>query len=486
MSEQKILKNFLYKSVVDLLKIIIPIITIPYIYRIFSPEIMGKIEFSLSITSYFFIFVGFGVEKYGLREISKVRDNLEERNRIFSELFILVFMSVLLVFLSYLIYIYIIFNNNVLMKKMLLICSLQVLSYFCFVEWVNEALENYQFISLKSILVKVLNLIAIIVVIKKPTDYNKYLFNIGFFIFLNNIISYIYIIYIRKYVKITFKNLKIRQHLFSLLTMVCISNASILYTQLDKVMLGFYSKDIKEVAYYGISQRIMSILVVVVTSLISVSMPKLSYYLGNNSKENYKKLLEGLFPYIYMIIFPVVIGIIIMSDGITFILAGKEYIGAKFTLIIFSIRLLIITTESIISNQILFLHRKEKIIVSFFLLFGIFNCILKIILIHFKLFTSETAILTTSLVEMFLLFTEYYYVKNYLKVNFKIFNKSYLRYLLCSLPFFAIKYIFPKENFNIYIYFIINIITFAFFYLTSLIILKDENILKIKNKIFNK
>ena len=107
MSEQKILKNFLYKSVVDLLKIIIPIITIPYIYRIFSPEIMGKIEFSLSITSYFFIFVGFGVEKYGLREISKVRDNLEERNRIFSELFILVFMSVLLVFLSYLIYIYI-------------------------------------------------------------------------------------------------------------------------------------------------------------------------------------------------------------------------------------------------------------------------------------------------------------------------------------------------------------------------------------------
>ena len=268
--------------------------------------------------------------------------------------------------------------------------------------------------------------------------------------------------------------------------MVCISNASILYTQLDKVMLGFYSTDIKEVAYYGISQRIMSILVVVVTSLISVSMPRLSYYLGNNSIENYKKLLERLFPYIYIIIFPVVIGIIVMSDGITFILAGKEYIGAKFTLIIFSIRLFIITIESIISNQILFLHRKEKIIVSLFLLFGVFNFILKIILIHFKIFTSETAILTTLLVEIFLLFTEYYYVKNYLKINFKIFNKSYLRYLLCSLPFFAIRYIFPKENFNIYIYFIISTIAFAFFYLTSLIILKDENILKIKNRIFNK
>ena len=64
MNGQKILKNFIYKSLIDILKIIIPIITIPYVYRIFSPEIMGKIEFSLSITSYFFIFVGFGVGKY--------------------------------------------------------------------------------------------------------------------------------------------------------------------------------------------------------------------------------------------------------------------------------------------------------------------------------------------------------------------------------------------------------------------------------------
>ena len=112
MNGQKILKNFIYKSLIDILKIIIPIITIPYVYRIFSPEIMGKIEFSLSITSYFFIFVGFGVGKYGLREISKVRDNLDERNKIFSELFIIVFFSVFFSFLFYMIYIYIYFNEE--------------------------------------------------------------------------------------------------------------------------------------------------------------------------------------------------------------------------------------------------------------------------------------------------------------------------------------------------------------------------------------
>ena len=486
MNGQKILKNFIYKSLIDILKIIIPIITIPYVYRIFSPEIMGKIEFSLSITSYFFIFVGFGVGKYGLREISKVRDNLDERNKIFSELFIIVFFSVFFSFLFYMIYIYIYFNDDILMKKMLLICSLQILSYFSFVEWVNEALENYRFISLKGVFVKIFNLVAILVFIKKAEDYNNYLFIIGFFIFLNNIISYIYIIHIHKYAKITFKNLKIKRHLFSLFTIVCISNVSIFYTQLDKIMLGFYSHDIKEVAYYGMSQRIMSILIVVVTSLVSVSMPRLSYYLGNNSKENYKSLLESLFPYIYMLLFPIIIGIIAMSEEITFILAGKEYIAAKLTLIIFSIRLLVITTENIISNQILFLHRKEKIIVTLLLVFGIFNFILKVILIYFKVYTSETAIISTLIVEVFLVIVEYYYTKKYLKINLKIFNVNYLIYLLSSLPFFAIKVLLPKGNFNTYVYFLIIMVSSIFIYLISLIILKDKYILKVLFKLKEK
>lgn len=486
MNEQRILKNFIYKSLVDLLKIIIPIITIPYVYRIFSPEIMGKIEFSLSITSYFFIFVGFGVGKYGLREISKVRDNYDEKNQIFSELFIVVFFSVFFSFLFYYIYICIYFNNDILMKKMLLICSLQILSYFSFVEWVNEALENYRFISLKGVFIKVLNLVAILIFIKKSGDYNNYLFIIGFFIFLNNIISYIYIIYIKKYVKITFKNLKIKRHLFSLFTMVCISNASIFYNQLDKIMLGFYSEDIKQVAYYGMSQRVMSILIVVVTSLVSVSMPRLSYYLGNNFKEDYKKLLESLFPYIYMLIFPIIIGIITMSDEITFILAGKGYAAAKITLIIFSIRLLVITTENIISNQILFLHRKEKIIVSLLLIFGMINFIFKIMLIYFKIYTSETAIISTLAIEILLVIVEYYYIRKYLRITFKIFNKNYLLYLLSSLSFLGIKFLLPKGNLSIYFYFIIIMMISIFTYLISLVILKDKYILKVLFKLKEK
>ena len=92
-----ILKNTIYKILLEILKIIIPIITVSYVYRIFKPEIMGNIEFSQSIANYFAIFAGFGVYTYGLREISYIKNNQKERDKIFSELFFISTISSIIV-----------------------------------------------------------------------------------------------------------------------------------------------------------------------------------------------------------------------------------------------------------------------------------------------------------------------------------------------------------------------------------------------------
>ena len=88
-TNNSIFKNIIYKFSLEILRIFIPIISVPYIYRIFKPEIMGQIEFSQSIVGYFFIFAGFGVYTYGLREISRVRNDEKKRNRLFTELFLI-------------------------------------------------------------------------------------------------------------------------------------------------------------------------------------------------------------------------------------------------------------------------------------------------------------------------------------------------------------------------------------------------------------
>ena len=483
MTTKSIKKNFFFKFFLEILRIIIPIIFIPYVYRIFKPEIMGNIEFAQSISGYFFIFAGFGVYTYGLREISRVRDNKEKKNKIFSELFIISTLSSFIVFIIYIGYVYFKFNNDILLKNMLLFNSIQILAYVFYIEWINEAFENYKFIAQKTMIVKIINVICIFIFIKISGDFYKYLFLINIFILLNNLISFVYI---KKYIKITLKNLELKKYLFSLGIILLISNINILYTQLDKIMLGFYSNNIIEVAYYGIAQKVMSVIMVLIMSIINVTIPRLSYYLGQGNKEEYEKLFNRLFPYICFLLFPMSIGIIILSKEIVYFFGGEKYLGAQIVVITFGIRMVVVTIESILSNQVIFLHKKEKVMAIIIGVCGIFNFLMKYFLIKINNLNSSNAIFTTMIAEILIIILDYWYIKKYLKLNLKIFKLKNLKYLLISLIFFLIKYLLHglKINFIIYSIIIVSLCSIAYFVI--LILLKDKCSLEILDNIRNR
>lgn len=478
-----IIKNFIFKLSLEILRIIIPIISIPYVYRIFKPEIMGNIEFSQSISGYFFIFAGFGVYTYGLREISRIRDNKEKRDKIFSELFFISTLSSLIAFMTYIGFVYFKFSNDTLLKNMLLLNSIQILAYIFYIEWINEAFENYKFIAQKTMIVKIINVLCIFIFIKIAGDFYKYLFLINIFILLNNLISFIYI---KKYIKITLKNLELKKYLFPLGIILLISNINILYTQLDKIMLGFYSNDIKEVAYYGVAQKVMSIIMVLIMSLISVTIPRLSYYLGQNNKVEYEKLFNRLFPYIYFLLFPMAIGIMILSKEIVYFFGGEKYLEAQIVVVIFGIRMIIVTIESILSNQVIFLHRKEKVMAVILGTCGIFNFLMKYFLIKINNFNSSSAIFTTMIAEILIIILDYWYIKKYLKLKLGIFKLENLKYLIISLIFFLIKYLLRNFEINFIIYSLILIIVCLIIYLILLILLKDKCVLEILASIRNR
>ena len=472
--------NFIFKASLEILRIIVPIVLIPYIYRIFEPEIIGNLEFSQSISGYFFIFAGFGVYIYGLREISRVRDNKEKRNKIFSELFFISILSSLIVFIIYIGFIYFKFSSDSLLKNMLLLNSIQILAYIFYIEWINEAFENYKFIAKKTIVIKIINVFCIFAFIKISNDFYKYLFLINIFILFNNLLSFIYI---KKYINITFKNLELKKYIFPLGTILLISNINIFYTQLDIMLLGFYSNSIEEVAYYGIAKKVMAIIMVLIMSLISVTIPRLSYYLGREKKDAYEKLFNKIFPYIYVLLFPMAIGIMILSKEIVYFFGGEKYLGAQSVVIIFGIRMIVVTIESILSNQVIFLHRKEKIMALILGTCGIFNFLMKYFLIKRNNFNSSSAIFTTMIAEILIIILDYQYIKKYLKLNLEIFKLKNLKYLMVSLIFFLIKYLFRNLKINFIIYSIMIVITCSMTYFTLLILLKDKCILEILSNI---
>lgn len=478
-----ILKNTIYKILLEILKIIIPIITVPYVYRIFKPEIMGNIEFSQSIANYFAIFAGFGVYTYGLREISYIKNNQKERDKIFSELFFISTISSIIVSLIYYFYIEFYFTDLVL-KKLLLINLVHLLSYIFYIEWINEAFENYKFISIKTSVIKIINFICIFLFIKKEVDFYKYLFLICFFVFFNNIVSFVYI---KKYIKITLKKIEIKKYLIPLGTILLMSNASVLYTQLDKIFLGFYSKNLEEIAYYGIAQKLLSIVTILSTAATTVSIPRLSFYLGEGKKEEYEKLYDKLLSYMYLLLFPMGIGIMILSREIAVLFGGKEYIAAAPVIFMFGIRFIVGTVQGSISRQILFINRKENIVTYTFLICGIFNLIFKYILLKIGFLNASTAIFTTMIAEIIITILSYIYIKRYMNLKLNIFGMSNLKYLIFSLSFFVIYKIFRNLIGNNILFCMVIVLVCSFVYFSLLLFIKDkiviESLENIKNKI---
>lgn len=163
-------KNFIYHLLSEMVKILSLFITVPYIFRLFSPDTMGEIQYTLSLSGWFALFAGFGIYGYGLRELSRVRDDRQKCNQLFTSLFVISFLASLIAMVAYLFYIYYAVNKSEILRYLLLLNSIQLFAYFFNVEYILEAFEDYQFLSLKSILIKVLNITALVVFIRSTED----------------------------------------------------------------------------------------------------------------------------------------------------------------------------------------------------------------------------------------------------------------------------------------------------------------------------
>lgn len=474
---KSILKNTIYKLLLEILRVIIPIVTIPYVYRIFNPKLMGNVEISQAIITYFSIFAGFGVYTYGLREVSYIREKKEKREKIFTELFLISMISSIIVTVIY--YFYIIFAiRDPVLKKILLINIIQLFSYIFFIEWINEAFEQYKFISLKTVIVKVINFICIIIFVKKETDIYLYIFIVAFFVFFNNLLSYFYI---KKYIKFDFRNIDLKKYLKPLILMIIMTNTTILYTLLDRTFLIKYSKNLEEIAFYGMSYKLLGVLTTVITSAILVSVPRLSFYIGEKREEDYKRLFNNLLSYTAFFLYPVGIGLVILSKEIVLLFGGNNYIGATNIMIFFSIRFIIATIQSIVSRQVLFVHKKEKSLTSIYLICGLLNLIFKIFLIKFNLFNAVSAIITTALAELGILIISIVYIKKIMKLKMKVLKLKDFKYLVVSFFFFIVK-LLPLSN-KIQYRVLEVIFISASLYIIILFLIKDEIIFAILKNI---
>lgn len=469
-------KNTIYKSMLSMVNIVVPLVIGPYIMRLLDVDLYGLYNRVFADFQMFLAFASFGVYTLGVREISKIRNDKEKVSKLFTNLFVISFLSNMLVLIIYLIFSLI--TSTGLAKVLYLVMSIQIIANVFYVEFVNEALENYKFITIKSIIVKIIYFLAILLAVRNPHDIVIYAVIVSLTNFLNNIISFIYA---KHRISFDFSKIQIKKYIKPLIAVLVITNADLLYSQLDRVMLGRYVSGVSVTVYYT-AYYLISTLSAIPYSIINVSIPRLSYLLKNEGKEIYEEKLNNSISSLIFIIVPMCLGVFVLSKEAIILYAGKKYLMAIVPLKIACITRIFISLESVMNNLVMYPNNREDRILKVSLTCGISNLIINYLLVLFKIFSPLTALATTGLVELTIFIIHYTYARKKMNIDVRVFSKKNMTYILLSLLFIPISLIIRSLKLNFYINIIVIVIICSLMYFIVLYIKKDNNLLFILDK----
>lgn len=380
MSSKSLAKNSIFNIFYNLSNLLFPLITSMYVSRVLLPEGVGQVSYAQSIAAYFLTLSALGLPTYGVREMAKLRGNQQEKNKLFSELFSINFISTIVCSIIFFILIFMVdkFRSNLLL---FIYCGIQILLNFMNIDWLYQAEEEYSYIACRSIAVKVISLIAVFVLVKERDDYIYYalissLAAAGNYIF--NVIN------AKKYVKFDFDliklgNLNLKRHMTPILILAVSSFLSTIYSKIDITMLGSMISD-KATGLYTNAHKIIEIIVALCTAISAVFLPRLSFYYDNNKKE-FNKILDLGFRILCFITIPATIGIFIMAPSLVEIMYGNYFIGAAITIRLFAIIIIIKSFGNLFCYQLVIATGNEKKRLPAYIIATIMNIILNAILI---------------------------------------------------------------------------------------------------------
>lgn len=469
-------KNFSLNLIKILINLIFPLITFPYISRVLLPEGIGRVTYVQSINNYFLLFINLGIPLYGIREIAKVRNNKLEKSKVFSEIFFLNIISTILGVIFYLCF----YNLNIIKndKEIFLIFSLVLLFNFLSVDWFFQGIEDYKYITIRTVIIKILSTLFLFVFVKKSSDIYIYSIIVVFSLVGSNFFN---IVRALKLVQLKLKGLNIKRHLKGIFIIFSMNLAISIYTNLDSVMLGSYGSKYS-LGIYSAATKIIVLVMGIVTSLGAVLLPRISNYIEEKKEEEIKQILEKTFSFLLFLIIPSIVGIYFTANEIILLFAGKEYLEAITTLKILSLIILFIGFSNFIGIQILYPRGEEKKVFYSVLAGAITNFSLNLYLI--PKYYQNGAAFATCVAEFMVVVIQIFLGYKYLK--FQKFNYNNFKFLIASFIMGVILYFTQNLNLNLLLKLIVKVSIGSSIYILLLIVLRENNIHEFLEKILIK
>lgn len=403
-------KSLFHNTLFLLSNILFPLVSFSYVSRILGPEGYGKIQFILVFAQYFVIVAAFGIPIFGVREIAKVRHNKSQISKLISELLFINILSTLLLLGIYLVIIFSFswFQDD---QSLYLLGGILVLAGFSTLDWVYNGMEQFNFLSIRSITIKTISLIALFLFVKTKNDLILYFLIIIFSIVGTNIWN---LIKIRQLISFRFKELNFKRHLPVLATLFSTSISISIYTVIDTLLLGFITDDMA-VGYYSAAVKINKIAIPLVIALGTVLIPRITLSISNNNRDLLQSLIDKSFAFICLLGIPISFGLFIFAPEFILAFSGPQFEPAILTTQITAPLALLIGLGHLFGFQLLIPAGLQKKYLIATVAGMLISVVLNLVLI--PLIKDKGTAIATVAGEIAVTFISFYYVNKKMKLN---------------------------------------------------------------------
>lgn len=392
MKQKSIKENSILNVIKTISSIIFPLITFPYISRVLLPNNVGKINFGTSFISYFSMIASLGITTYAIRECSAVRDDKSKLSKKASEIFSINICTTLVAYalLAISLVLYRKLDNY---RVLIIIQSTTILFVTLGADWINSAMEDFKYITIRTIAFQLISLLLMFCFVRMPDDYLKYAIISVFSSSGANIVN---VFYRRRFCKVKFtKKMNWKIHFKPIFLLFVMIMAQTVFSSADQTMLGIMKGDY-EVGIYSTALKIENIILQVAASLVWVVMPRLSIYFAEGDFSKINDMLKKTLSIFMVLGCPAIAGVWALSNEIVSIIGGKEFLDASKPLNILMLAFAFsLIGGSFLGNMVLLPSKKENIYMWICCITAVFNVITNYVLIPYG--GASAAALTTAL-----------------------------------------------------------------------------------------
>lgn len=470
----KVIRNYLYNAGYQILAMILPLITAPYVSRVLTPHGYGLNTYTNSIVQYFVLFGSIGIALYGNREIAYRRSDRREMSMAFWEIQLLKVVAIVISAIMYFLFLSF-YNEN---QELMFFQTINILAAAFDISWFFMGIEDFKRTVIRNTLVKLVSLVLIFTFVKKVSDLPLYILILGGSLLIGNLTLWPPLK--KELVKVKFSSLRPMRHLKATIGLFIPQIATQVYVVLNKTMLGATAGP-TSAGFYFSADNLIKVILSIVTATGTVMLPHAANAFAKGETEKIKEYLYVSFDFVSFISIPMSFGLAAVGLKLGPFFYGKGYESVGPAILIEAVVIIVIGWSNTIGTQFLLPIKYNKQFTRSVLFGAVANIILNVPFIH--TWGLKGAIIATVISEMIVTTYQLWCIRKL--IEYKKLFKNLNKYLLSGTLMFLVVFELNKRLMFNFCSLLLEVLIGICIY-TSIILSTKPTILKRIKKLMKK